>query len=96
MGLRDSLIVDWKGRFIEYEDVEFYVVDQFEYNGKIYLYVINSDISEEIKILFLEKEKENIFSPVDSDSKLLEELMAIQTGRVTVDNLLEQIGKIKK
>ncbi len=96
MGLRDSLIIDWKGKFIEYEDVEFYVVDQFEYNGKIYLYVINSDISEEIKILFLEKEKENIFSPVDSGSKLLEELMAIQTGRVTVDNLLEQIGKIKK
>ena len=97
MGLRDRLTVDWKNKIITYQDVDFYVVDQFEYKEIIYLYVVDTNISDNmVKIMFLKNEKENTYSHVETESDLYKELMEIETGRITMQQLEKEIEKIKQ
>ena len=88
MSLRDELNLNWKGTFVKYQGVKLFVVDQFDYEKNTYLYTIDSDVSDSlIKVLFLKKEQDNVFSHVNEKSDLFKELVVVQSGRTTVTSI---------
>ena len=95
MGLKEALIVNWKGRVIEYQETPLYVVDQFEYKNKIYLYTINTKIKDNvIDINFLVKNYDDVFEHV-VDDRLYDQLITIEAGRISVMELAKLLKKLK-
>lgn len=93
MGLRETLITDWKNKDIIYQGCEMYVVEQFEYEGVEYLYVIDKDSvvnenSKDIEVAFLYKVNDDEFANVD-DENLFFELMGEVAGKMAVEKLKE-------
>ena len=69
MGLRESLIVNWENKTIEYQGKKMYIVKQFMYENKEYLYAIDLETinKENLEIVFLYKMKDDIFAYVEED-----------------------------
>lgn len=91
MGLKESLMSDFKGYTIEYQGKKLYVIDQLEYKNDTYLCVLHIDKIPEAVVDFLKKEKDSIFKHV-TDDKLFDELV-LKLGENTV---IEEIEKVKK
>lgn len=93
MGMKEELIVDWKHRHITYQDSEMFVVDQFEYDGKEYLYVIDENSvtdenAKDIEVAFLYKVNGNVFANVQDDN-LFKELMAEVATKLAIEKIKE-------
>ena len=90
MGLRENLITNWKDKTIEYQDKQFYILEQFTYDNKEYLF--GSDIStlknEKLEVVFLYRVKDDIFEHVE-DEKLFEELFLNVSGILAAEKIQE-------
>ena len=69
MGLRESLIVDWENKTIEYQGKRMYIIKQFVYENKEYFYAIDLATvnNKNLEIAFLYKVKDDIFAHVEDE-----------------------------
>lgn len=78
-----------KGQLIEYQGKTLYVVDQINYNGKIYAYTINAkkfDETEELEINIFEKTAVDELKVV-TDMKVFDAVLANYGGKVIADEI---------
>lgn len=97
MGMKESLVVDWKDKTIEYQGKKLYIIEQFDYEGKEYFYTVdvNTVDSRNLEITFLYRVKDDIFAHVE-DEKLFENLI-INGGSKVISNMIsEDIKKLKQ
>lgn len=94
MSFKEELIADWKDKTIEYQEKNFYIVEQIEYKGKTYLYGcdLNTIKNNNIEVVFLTKVKDNIFEHIEDDD-LFEKLLANVSGKVLSNKLNEIYNK---
>lgn len=94
MGFRENLINDWKDKTIEYQDRFFYIVDQFVYEEKEYLYGCNIDTlnNQNLEVVFLYKIKDDIFEHVE-DNELFNNLFLYVAGKLTAEKIDELADK---
>ena len=94
MSFKEELITDWKDKTIEYQEKNFYIVEQIEYKGKTYLYGcdLNTIKNNNIEVVFLTKVKDNIFEHIEDDD-LFEKLLANVSGKVLSNKLNEIYNK---
>lgn len=101
MGFRENLITDWKDKTIEYQEKKFYILEQFLYNGKEYLYGCDIETikNEKMNVVFLYKIKDDIFEHV-KDEQLFEELLmnvtGIFTGKLMIDTYEQNKDEFNK
>lgn len=90
MGFKEDLIADWTDKTIEYQGKRIYILEQFDYKGKNYLYGCDIDTinNKDLEVVFLTKVKDNIFEHVEDD-KLFDELFEIVAGKMLSDKLDE-------
>lgn len=93
MGFKEDLITNWKDKTIEYQDKHFYILEQFEYNNKEYIFGVDKNTinNENLEVVFLYKIKNDIFEHVE-DEKLFEELFLHVSGMLAAQKL-EEISK---
>ena len=96
MGFKENIITNWEDKTIEYQGRYFYILKQFDNNGKTYLYGINKDTisSENLEVVFLYKVKDDIFAHVESQEEF-ERLMIAVSGLCTADLIMEAGKKYK-
>lgn len=90
MGFREDLITNWKDKTIEYQERKFYILEQFVYEGKEYLYGCDIDTigNEKMNVVFLYKIKDSLFEHIE-DEKLFEELLIHVTGILTGELMID-------
>lgn len=95
MGLKENLIVNWKGKLIEYQNKKFYIIEQFEYEGKEYLYGIDIDtLDQEMpSVVFLNRIKDDVFQHVESE-ELFNLLILRVSGVITSQIVTEELKKL--
>lgn len=89
MGFRESLMNDFKDKTIEYQGKKLYILDQFIYKDVEYLCgcdigsvdKIKNNESGDIEMIFLHKNKNNLFEWV-SDKELFDELVLYVSGLI--------------
>lgn len=93
MGFREELTSNWKGKVIDYQDKKFYILTQFEFEGKEYLYGIDIDTikNEIINVVFLYKVKDDIFEHVES-KELFDILVVRVAGLITADIIKKELS----
>lgn len=88
MGIRENLVVNFEGKTLEYQDKKFYILKQFDYEGKTYLYGIDVDVfykeNERIEIAFIYRTEDDMFNHV-TDNALMEDLFNVVSGICTAD-----------
>ena len=86
MGIRESLTVNFEDKTLEYKGIELYVIKQFEYEEKTYLYCVDEKTmnTENVEVYFLYKVKDDIFNHIDNESKCLE-LLDVVSGKIMED-----------
>lgn len=103
MGMTERLMVNFENVTIEYQGKKLYILKQFEYNKRLYLYgidieTINSNGSEP-EFAFLCRVDGDIFTHVE-DENLWNELFDIVSGLCAGDmveeNLKSFVEKTKK
>jgi hypothetical protein len=57
------------------------VVDQFMYNDKEYLYIIQAKVQEKMDVYFLIKDKEGKYEAIN-DEEIFNELTLVETKRM--------------
>jgi len=90
MGFKETYITDWKDKTIEYQEKQFYILEQFEYEKREYLCGcdINTIGKENLEVVFLYRLKDDIFEHV-LDEKLFEELLMNVSGKLISEKILE-------
>lgn len=94
MAYRDSLIVNFEDKTLEYKNVLLYVIKQFDYEGKTYLYAVDKKTveSNELEVYFLYRIKDDIFNHVDDPEKQ-SELFQVVSGQLLKDIVNRNINK---
>ncbi len=98
MGMRESLMTNFEDKTLEYKNKQFYIVKQFDYKGKTYLYGIDRSTikNEEYETYFFYRAREDLFNHV-SDKNMQLELLEVVSGLFMSDiikkNLVEQLKK---
>lgn len=90
MGLKESLITNFKDCTLKYQGKKIYVVDQVEFEKDIYLYVFNIEKLPELEINFLKKIKDDQFEVV-TDLSLFDILLANAGIQLATDKINEVI-----
>lgn len=90
MGFRENLITDWKDKTIEYQDKNFYILEQFIYEDIEYLFGcdINTINNQNLEVVFLYKVKDDIFEHVE-DKEIFEKLYIYVSGRLAANKINE-------
>ena len=77
MGFKEELISNWEDKTIEYRKKHFYIIKQFDYEGKEYLYGVNVETYDKnpMEVVFLYRVKELTmhvisFKEIDSEKVL--------------------------
>ena len=70
-----------KGKVIEFAGRDYFVVDQFMYNDKEYLYIIQAKVQEKMDVYFLIKDKEGKYEAIN-DEEIFNELTLVETKRM--------------
>lgn len=72
MGFKEEYINDWTGKIIDYQGKIIVIAKEIEYNGTKYLYGITKDslYTDDVKITFLHKIKEDIFAHVTDENTI--------------------------
>ena len=97
MGLRESLIVDWENKTIQYQGKRMYIIKQFVYENKEYFYAIDLATinNKNLEIAFLYKVKDDIFAHVE-DEGLFDKLV-VKAGSACFNEIvksdIEQLHK---
>lgn len=65
--MMEDIIVNWKGKIIEYQGKRLLVAEQVEYEKKEYLYCVNTEKEDEIEVSFLYKSGKDEFAHVVDD-----------------------------
>lgn len=95
MEFKESLKSDLKGKIINYQNVDLYVVDQFEFEDKNYLYTVNMQcIEEKTEVTFLRKIQGEEYEHI-LDKELLKKLFLAVSGRM-LDNEITKLINEKK
>lgn len=96
MGLKETILTNWKGKIVEYQERKFYILEQFDYEGTEYLYGIdiNTVDQEKPNVVFLSRVNDNIFQHVSSE-ELFNLLILRVAGVMTSEIYLEEYKKIK-
>ncbi len=96
MGMKESLVVDWKDKTIEYQGKTMYIVEQFEFEGREYFYAVDVDTveSKKLEVTFLYRIKDDVFAHVE-DEKLYEQLIITGGAKVISAMIVEDIRKLK-
>ncbi len=91
MGNRERFVINFEGKIIEYQDRNYGVIKQFEYNGKDYLCCVEKlpELSK-INYMFLYREKDDIFAHVE-DEELENALLIKFTGIASADILKNRL-----
>ena len=89
MGIRESLIVDWENKTIEYQGKRMYIIKQFVYENKEYFYAIDLATvnNKNLEIAFLYKVKDDIFEHVE-DEELFDKLV-VKAGSECFNEILK-------
>ena len=97
MGFRESYTTDWKDKTIEYQEKNFYILEQFEYEEKEYLCGcdINTVGKENLEVVFLYKLSDDIFEHVEEE-ELFEELLMNVSGKLVAEKIEEINRKYNK
>ena len=74
-------IMELKGKVIEFAGRDYFVVDQFMYNDKEYLYIIQAKVQEKMDVYFLIKDKEGKYEAIN-DEEIFNELTLVETKRM--------------
>lgn len=90
MGLRESLIVNWENKTIEYQGKKMYIVKQFMYENKEYLYAMDLATvnNKNLEIAFLYKVNNDIFGHVE-DEELFDKLV-VKAGSECFNEILRK------
>ncbi len=96
MGFKENLIVNYEGRTLEYNNVQLYVLKQFDYENHLYLYCADKNTigKESFDAYFLYKIKDDIFNHVDNQEKFLK-LMDIVSGEILKEFFEQKIKKLE-
>lgn len=96
MGFREELISNWEDKTIEYGGKLFYIIKQFTFEGKEYLYGIDKETydKETINVVFLYRIKDDTFEHVE-DKDLFEKLLISVGGLCTADIVGKAIAEHK-
>ncbi len=73
--------MELKGKVIEFAGRDYFVVDQFLYNDKEYLYIIQAKVQEKMDVYFLIKDKEGKYEAIN-DEEIFNELTLVETKRM--------------
>ena len=73
--------MELKGKVIEFAGRDYFVVDQFMYNDKEYLYIIQAKVQEKMDVYFLIKDKEGKYEAIN-DEQIFNELTLVETKRM--------------
>lgn len=73
--------MELKGKVIEFAGRDYFVVDQFMYNDKEYLYIIQAKVQEKMDVYFLIKDKEGKYEAIN-DEEIFNELTLVETKRI--------------
>ena len=73
--------MELKGKVIEFAGRDYFVVDQFMYNDKEYLYIIQAKVQEKMDVYFLIKDKEGKYEAIN-DEEIFNELTLVETKRM--------------
>ena len=73
--------MELKGKVIEFAGRDYFVVDQFMYNDKEYLYIIQAKVQEKMDVYFLIKDKEGKYEAMN-DEEIFNELTLVETKRM--------------
>lgn len=96
MGMSERLMVNFENITIEYQGKKIYILKQFEYNKKLYLYGIDIEtinINEnEPEFTFLYRIDGDVFTHV-KDEKLWNELFDIVSGLCAGDIVKESLNE---
>ncbi len=98
MGMTESVMLNFEDTTVKYQDKSFYVVKQFEYNNKSYLYCIdvNTVNSEDKEYAFLYRVDGDIFNHVQDDAlwdELFDHVASICTQEVVAQAIDETFKK---
>lgn len=90
MGFRENLITDWKDKTIEYQDKNFYILEQFIYKDIEYLFGcdINTINNQNLEVVFLYRVKDDIFEHVE-DKNIFDELFIHVSGKLAANKINE-------
>lgn len=102
MGIRETLITNFEDKTLEYLGKKFYVIKQFDYKGKTYLYALDLETlgTNDLGYAFLYRVDDDIFNHV-RDEETCNDLFDIVSGlcveEIVNKNLQDMIDyKIKK
>ena len=73
--------MELKGKVIEFAGRDYFVVDQFMYNDKEYLYIIQAKVQEKMDVYFLIKDKEGKYEAIN-DEEIFNDLTLVETKRM--------------
>lgn len=73
--------MELKGKVIEFAGRDYFVVDQFMYNDKEHLYIIQAKVQEKMDVYFLIKDKEGKYEAIN-DEEIFNELTLVETKRM--------------
>lgn len=97
MGMRESLMTNFEDKTIEYKNKQFYIVKQFDYKGKTYLYGVDMDTvnSGEYEVYFLYRVRDDLFNHISEKSEQLE-LLEVVSGLFMSDIISKNLKELKK
>ena len=94
MGFKENLITNWEDKTLEYKGKTFYIIKQFEYEGKTYMCGANVETiyNEETELVFLYKIKYNVFGYVDKQEDF-ENIIMVVSGLLVGETIQEAAKK---
>lgn len=96
MGIRENLIINFESKTLEYQNKRFYILKQFDYEGRTYLYGIDVDAfnkdQENLEVAFLYRMHDDIFNHV-SDKELANKLLDEVAGLCTADMIKRNLNQ---
>ena len=72
--------MELKGKVIEFAGRDYFVVDQFMYNDKEYLYIIQAKVQEKMDVYFLIKDKEGKYEAINDEEIFEPDIKIVGTG----------------
>lgn len=96
MGFREELISNWEDKTIEYRGKQFYIVKQFKFENKEYLYGVDIKTYDKkpMDVVFLYKIKDALFEHVENE-ELFEKLFLHVSGLCAADLVNKKIEEYK-
>ncbi len=96
MGFREELVSNWEDKTIEYRGKQFYIVKQFMYEDREYLYGVDIKTydKEPMDVVFLYKIKDALFENVENE-ELFEKLFLYVSGLFASDLVKKRLEEYK-